>query len=132
LVALAQDELADVYGASKKGPLAKHGLHWKELNHPTRDALAQLLGALPVRAYVAFAELVDDADYKSMYLELLSRIWSRRVIALDGRITSLIFENNQQVRTKDIQATVEGVYQQQASKNGRRPVKVLVSEATKQ
>lgn len=131
LTKFLSDELADPYGMSKKGSLARQGLHWKELHQDTRSKLTELIAGLPLRAYVAYAELATDADYKHMYLELLNRIVSRRLIALDGRIAHFIFEENPKVRIQDIEAVVVALDQAQLAKHGRRPLTIAVAKRGK-
>jgi RNA-directed DNA polymerase len=131
LVKFLTDELADPYGMSKKSALAKQGLHWKELHQDTRSKLTELVAALPLRAYVAYAELATEADYKHMYLELLNRIVSRRLIALDGRVANFVFEENPKVRIQDIESSILALDQAQLAKHGRRPIKLAVAKRGK-
>jgi hypothetical protein len=125
------DELSDPYGMSKKSSLAKQGLHWKELHQDTRSKLTEVVAGLPLRAYIAYAELATAADYKRIYLELLNRIVSRRLIALDGRIAHFIFEENPRVRIQDIEAAIGVLDQAQVDKHGRRPFQLLVAKRGK-
>jgi len=120
-LATLREHMGDPFSGGKKAPLESKGLHFTDAPEALRTTYAQVLSILPIRGYVAFAELSSNTNYESLYIRLVKSLLPRRLMAQDGGTVTIVFERNDSVSTQKLSAAVDDVYKGLTSTNNRRP-----------
>jgi len=113
-------ELSDPWAAGRRKVLQMEGLHFSQVTKDLQKAYVERLRSLPFEGYVAMAPL-DQAHYEATYIELLSYMIRRRLMAADGRAAYFVFEKNDKVRQTAIKQVIEEAFVTLKLINNRRP-----------
>ncbi len=119
---LVQRHLKDPYTSGDKGKLARKGLHFTDVSQEIRTDYIKVLSELPFTAYLAYAEMTDGADYRQLYMQLVSKLLPHRLIYADRANVAIIAEQNSQIDCAELEQYVQSLYSQLVSSRSRRPL----------
>jgi hypothetical protein len=100
---LLGDKRVDPFGSGDQSKLEDKGLHWADLHPDVRTEVVALLARVPLQAYIAYATLPDDGAYAQTYKRLITAMMKRRLVALDARDVALVFEENSNIKKRDLE-----------------------------
>jgi hypothetical protein len=114
--------VADPFAPGRKAAIMKAGLHFVDAHPDLRTAFIEQLPSVPFRCYVAFAPLLDTSAYSSAYIRgfvwLLHHLFKR----CDRQALTLLVEQNTQITTIALQATIAKLYSQCQAAGIQRPL----------
>lgn len=113
-------ELSDPWAAGRRKVLQTEGLHFSQVTKDLQKAYVERLRSLPFEGYVAMAPL-DPAQYEATYIELLSYMIRRRLMAAESRAAHFVFEKNDKVRQTAVEQVIKETFVTLKVMNNRRP-----------
>ena len=122
--------LSDPWAAGRREVLVNEGLHFSQVTIDVQQAFVERLRSLPFDGFVAIAPLIP-VDYEGSYIDLLSFMLRRRLMAADGRSVHFVFEETDKVRQPAVRQAVEEAFVTLKLINNRRPILYTVEFAGK-
>jgi len=126
-----QAYLADLYAAGDRQAAIKRGIHFVEAHPDLRLKFVERMCFMPFEGYVAFARLPKPAEYEATYIRLLNAMIMRRLMAAESKRACLIFEQNDKISQKAINANVMHVFNALRETDNRHPEDCIVKFAGK-
>jgi RNA-directed DNA polymerase len=119
---LREHRNSDPFYLGNKAALKKFGLHFVDCHLDLRSRYIKLLARSPISAYVVYCDLKVRKSYEDAYMLLLSRIINYQLMACDGRMLKLIFEQNSNVRKDKIFDMINIEYNLLKLIDSKRPI----------
>lgn len=121
-----QKSLNDVWSDGSTEALKRRGLHFTDATEDLKLSYIKELAKMPIEGYVAFCEYDGPGRYEEAYLNLLTRMITRRLMAAESQFAFFYFEQNSKVSTAKITQCVEQAYAELKATNNRRPAAMSV------
>ena len=121
----------DLWSDGNVQSLIDRGLHFAENTEDQRLAYVTRLAGQPIQAYVACSDMSDPCDYEALYLKILAKMLSRRLIASESKFAVFCFEKNQKVSQRAISECVNSAHTRLQATNSRRPLVVSTDFVSK-
>jgi len=119
--------LASPFVLGDKDALRKNGLHYVDADEDLRKTYISRLTNFPFRSYLVYKELTSEGDYENCFISLIRKIMPHRLMACDGAIVHIIFEENSKIRKTKIEETINEVYKSLKKTRNRCAASVHVS-----
>jgi RNA-directed DNA polymerase len=114
--------LLDPFSTGDKAILEATGLHYVDISEDLRTAAFKALEFLPIRGFIAYDMLHNQADYRATYERLVGSLLRHRLMFCDGATVSLVFEQNSNLQIQGLTDLTNDVFKTLVKENNRRPL----------
>lgn len=118
---ILDDYLANPWADGKLQAILKNGMHFSDATEDLRLKYIEAMQKMPFHGFVVYGKIYDTKDYQKIYLKLLQFVIRRRLMAADGHIACLRFEENNKVLIKQIEEIIFSEIKKLHSENNRCP-----------
>lgn len=121
---LLRTHQADPFFVGRKAKLRKKGLHYADITEEIRQDLVRLVAELPIRGFIAYDLITKYSDYENGYLQLMVGLLVNRFVYYDRADLRIVYEQNNQLRQKEIETKALLTYFHLKLQSSRRPARI--------
>jgi hypothetical protein len=115
---------ADPFFVGRKAKLRKKGLHYSDIPEDIRQDFVRLVAELPIRGFVAYDFIAKYSNYENAYLQLLGELLLNRFVYYDRAELRIVYEENAQLRHKEVETKALLTYFYLQGQSSRRPARI--------
>lgn len=121
---LLRSHQADPFFVGRKAKLRKKGLHYADITEEVRQDLVRLVAELPIRGFIAYDLITNYSNYENAYLKLMGALLLNRFVNYDRAELRIVYEENAQLRHKEVETKAFLAYFYLLGQSSRRPARI--------